>query len=139
MILTDISWVGIIIAAVAYMIIGMIWYSPSVFGKQWMKLIGMSQAKMNKAKADGMGKTYAISFISNVIMAYFLAQIVSLTNAATFSNGLTVGFMMWLGFVATTSIGMILWEDKPLKLYVLNNGFGLVALSVMGGLLAIWG
>ena len=44
--------VGIGLAAVIRMIIGMIWYSPSVFGAAWMKELGIKSADMKSKDAQ---------------------------------------------------------------------------------------
>ena len=49
-----------------------------------------------------------------------------------------VGFWNWLGFVAPVTLGSVLWEGKSPKLWVLNNGYYLVSLIVMGVILALW-
>lgn len=46
--------------------------------------------------------------------------------------GLQVGFLVWLGFVGPTSLLNALYGKKSLKLYVLDNGYHLVSLMVMG-------
>lgn len=48
------------------------------------------------------------------------------------------GFWAWLGFVATIMLGMTLWEGKPFRLYLLNAGYQLLNLLVMGAILAAW-
>lgn len=49
-----------------------------------------------------------------------------------------VGFWNWLGFVAPVTLGGVLWEGKPWKLWGLNNGYQLLSLLVMGVILALW-
>lgn len=41
-------------------------------------------------------------------------------------------------FIAPVTLGVVLWEGKPWKLWVLNNGYQLLSLLVMGVILAIW-
>lgn len=121
-------------AAVAAMIIGASWYSPLGFGKAWVRLSGVSKATMEKAKKKGMGKSYAAAFASNIVMASVLALFISGPRASAYSGVVTGGFI-WLGFIATMTLGMVLWEGKPFKLYLLNNGHELVTLVVMGAIL----
>ena len=48
------------------------------------------------------------------------------------------GLWNGLGFVALVTLGVVLWEGKPWKLWVLMNGHYLVSLLIMGVLLAFW-
>ena len=119
------------------MIIGGLWYSPMLFGNSWMKLSGMNKQKLQKAK-KGMGKTYFIAFISSLVMSYVLAIFVNYAQAVTIVDGAMVGFWVWLGFIATVTLGSILWEGKSTELYAINNSQYLVNLLVMGAILAVW-
>ena len=49
-----------------------------------------------------------------------------------------VGFFNWLGFVAVATLGSVTFEKRPLKLYLINNGYLFLALLLMGAVLAIW-
>ncbi len=120
------------------MIIGALWYSPFIFGKFWMKLSGFTEKKLNEMKSRGMGKSYFIAFIGVLVMSYVLAHFVDYAEATNVLGGFQAGFWVWLGFIATTMMSPVLWEGKPVKLYLLNVLHYLVALLVMGAILAVW-
>lgn len=123
------------------MALGFLWYGP-FFGKSWVTLSGLSPEKMNEAKAKGMGKTFTIAFIGSLVMSYVLLH--SLVFASTYlkvsgiSAGLMAGFWNWLGFIAPVSLGVVLWEGKPWKLWLMNSGYYLISLMVMGVIFATW-
>ena len=101
-------------------------------------MMGYSKEDMEKAKKAGMTQMYAIALVGALVMAYVLAHFVQVGGAATMMGGATIGFWVWLGFIATTTLSGLLWEKKPLNLYFLNNGYYLVLLLVNGALLAVW-
>jgi len=131
-----INYLAVIIAAVANMVIGFLWYGP-IFGKTWAALSGINP---DPAKAEGMGKRYVLAMLGSLIMAYVLAH--SLVFASSYmqvsgaSAGAMAGFWSWLGFIAPVTLGSVLWDGKPWKLWILNNAHYLVALVVMGVILA---
>lgn len=43
----------------------------------------------------------------------------------------------WLGFIVPTSLGTILWEQRPLKLYLINTLYWLVTFIVMALILVL--
>jgi len=129
---------AIVVAAIVGMVIGALWYSPYLFGKTWMRLSKMSEKQLKVMKAKGMGKTYLIAFIAALVTAYVLALFIDLTQAGTLLQGIQIGFWVWLGFIATTMLGNVLWEGKPVQLYVLNVVHQLVSIAVMGAILAVW-
>jgi len=135
----EINYLAILASAVIYMALGFLWYGP-FFGKPWMKLVGMNPKDMTKEQKAAMGKTYAISFIGALIMAYVLAYFIRFTLATTIEAGVITGFWAWLGFVATTGANEFLFavKPKPWTLYLINQGYILVSLLIVGGLLAVW-
>ena len=48
-----VNYVAVVGAAVVSFIIGMLWYSPLLFGNAWMKAGGFSKKDINKAKKKG--------------------------------------------------------------------------------------
>ncbi len=75
--------------------------------------------------------------IGDLIMDYVLARFVAAFGFG-FGGGLMVGFMAWLGFVATVMANQIFYERKPQQLVVINAGYLLVSLLVMGAVLGVW-
>ena len=69
-------------------------------------------------------------------MSYVLARFVG--GSGSFATGAITGFWIWLGFLATTMINVVLWENKPFTLYLLQAAHYLVGLALMGGILAVW-
>lgn len=135
----DINLLAVLVAAVASMIIGGLWYSPLLFGKQWMKLSGMSKQKIKKAKTNGkVGRSYFISFLMTLVACYVLAHFVIYVTASTFADGAQLAFWAWLGFEVPLALNETLWGGKSFKLFVLNAAHHLVALVVAAGILATW-
>ena len=136
-----INYLAVIATTVVSMVFGFLWYGP-LFGKQWMALSGISQDTINASKSRGMGKMYAIAAAGSLVMSYVLAH--ALVFASAYLNvqgvqaGLATGFWNWLGFVAPVTLGGVLWEGKPWKLWTLNNGYQLCSLLLMGVILSVW-
>lgn len=129
-----INYWAVLVAALANMVLGSIWYSKPLFGTAWMKLTG---AKMDGAKQN-MAKTMSGAIIAALVMSYILAHFVDYVGAVTIWDGIQLGFWVWLGFMATISINDILFGQKSWKLYFINNGFFLINAIVMSVILALW-
>ena len=127
-------WAVLVSAIVSYSI-GSLWYSPMLFGNVWAYYMGITPEKM---KGAGMGKIYVGSFIATLVMAYVLAHFIIVGGAGNIASGAEIAFWIWLGFVATIALGSIFWENKAKKLYLINVGYQLVSLTVMGIILALW-
>lgn len=124
------NYTAIAAAMAASIVLGMLWYGP-LFGKMWMKLVGMSEADMKKAKEKGMGKSYGVMLIATFVMACVLSLVLAAFDAATAKEAGMVGFWIWLGFVATTTVDGVLWKGESWKLWILNNAYRLIALKLM--------
>ncbi len=105
-----------------------------LFGNTWMKLSGMDPKKKfgSKAGKDKMMMSMAGGFATALVMSYVLAHFVDYAGATTVVAGAMAGFWVWLGFVATTQAASVLWEGKPVKLFLIHTAQSLIALVVVG-------
>lgn len=139
--MVNVNYLAVVVAAVASMAVGFLWYGPMLFGNLWMKLMGYTKESLEKAKAD-MNKTYALSFVGALVMAYVLAHVVAQGQAfyqtEPLMTGLMAGFWSWLGFIAPVQMTEVLFSGKKWKLFALNTGYQLVSVLVMGVIIALW-
>lgn len=132
-----INYLAVLAAAVVSMVVGALWYGP-LFGKLWISMMGFTEEKMKEAKAKGMGKSYAVAFVGSLVMAFVLAHFAAVWNAEGVAGAWQLAFWSWLGFIAPIMLGQVLWEGKPVKLYILNVAHYLVALFLMAIMLVMW-
>jgi hypothetical protein len=71
-------------------------------------------------------------------MALVLAYMLRSTGAADLGHGLFIAFLLWLGFVAAILLGSVTYERRPIKFFVINAGYRLVTIMVMGAILTPW-
>ncbi|MCB9362103.1 DUF1761 domain-containing protein [Candidatus Woesearchaeota archaeon] len=117
-------------------IIGAMWYTPLLFGKTWMKLVGIKHRDMEKANMKNMMGQMVTAFIMNFIMVLVVWVLAKLLELNTFLDGMTLGLFLWVGLIMTTMINPVLWEKKPLKLFFINAGMYLVTIPLATGLVA---
>ena len=115
----NVNIISIIVATIVSMFIGMVWYGP-LFGKVWMKLVGMSKKEIEKAKKSGMAG------ISTLLFVYVFSILLKNLAITDLLSGLLWAILLWLGFVCTTLLQPILWENKSPKLFFLNSFHKLV-------------
>lgn len=131
---------SVLVAAIATMVVGFLWYSPMLFARPWM--IAMGYDPDDKPKLQEMqksaGKSYAISFVASLVSAFILAKIIHIATVDTALYGMKVGFAIWLGFVTTVQLTAKLFGNQPTKLYLINTGYQLVCYLAMGAIIAVW-
>lgn len=130
-----INFWAVLLAAVAAMMIGSLWYSPAMFGKEWLALVGKREEDLKPAEA---GPAYFWTTVGSLVSAYVLAYIIGLMGAANIWSGVLAGFWIWLGFQVFMMVSGSLFEGRPLRLVFINAGNSLVTLLVMGAILGAW-
>jgi hypothetical protein len=133
----SVNYVAVLIAALASMLVGFIWYSPLLFAKPWMKYAKLDEKKLKKAQKT-MGKTYGISFLATLVTAFALALMINATLVVDLYEGLAVSGVVWLGFVTTTMLTGVLFGEMPWGLFLINSGYQLASFLVMGAILTTW-
>ena len=133
-----INFWAVLVAAVASMIVGSIWYGP-LFGKVFIHAMGMDKKSPEEMAVmkKGMGLTYLWQFIASLAMFYVLAWMMGGLNQMSVMGGVTVAFLVWLGFVVPVKFGDALWGGK-MKLFWLGIGNMLVTLLVSGMIIGGW-
>jgi hypothetical protein len=121
-------------AAMAKMALGALWYSNALFFKPWIRLSGINEDQVKQ----GLPKALLFDALGSLLMALVLFHTIRWAGAHSMVEGLFIGFLNWLGFVAVVTISTVTYERKPVKLYLLNNGYQLVSILVMSAILAVW-
>lgn len=135
--LSSINWLAVIACVVFSVVSGSLWFGPKTFFPVWWKAIGKSESD----KPDGRPLTWILIMGSSFVQAVFMALMVnamgSMTGGATLVSGVTAGFLLWLGFVAPTSLVNKLFPGY-LKAWAIENGNHLINFVVFGAILGAW-
>ncbi len=133
-----INYTAVLASAAAYWVLGAVWYSPLLFARPFVALKGYTPEQLAAVEAQSHAAEIGLAFLTSLLTAYVLAHFVKFVGAETGKSGALAGFWLWLGFVATTNLSTVLFEARPVGLYLINNGYHLVGLLGMGALLAVW-
>ena len=120
----------ILVAGIASIILGWAWYSPALFGGAWNRMSGMTPEMMEKGKRR-MPLNVSLALLASMLVAWVMSYIGVLLGVYDWFGALELGFWCWLGFVAPTMLGMVLWEQKPFRYYAIVAGYWLVSFVVM--------
>ncbi|RYF98189.1 MAG: DUF1761 domain-containing protein [Chitinophagaceae bacterium] len=156
------NFLALLVAALSTVVIGAIWYNPNVFGTVWMRESRLTEADL---KSGNMIKIISLSIIFAFFMAFILQFMVIHqygvfgliggdpskalpsyanfmadygTHYRTFKHGMLHGAMMG-GLFALPLIGINgLFERKSWKYIIINGGYFIVSLTIMGGIICAW-
>jgi hypothetical protein len=127
----DVNWLAVLAAAVARFAIGGLWFAPFAFGPAWGRLV-----RIDEGARDRMVRSMVVDFIAGFVLAWVMANLFQFLGLNRFVSGARVAFFLWLGFIAMPFLSSTMYEGRPLRLFAITAGFWLVAVVMMGGLLA---
>jgi hypothetical protein len=128
-----VHWVGIVVAVVAAMAIGAIWYGP-LFSKQWMAYLGKTREEM---QGQGAALGYGFAILGSFVTAIVLTYVTQWAGAGgSFGQGMLTGMVVWAGFALSTGVTGGIFEGKPWGLLLINAGNWLLTFMVVGGIVA---
>ena len=130
-----INYLAVIAGAVAYMVVGFIWYSPVLFGAAWMRGIGKTKEQL---AAGATALNYILALILGFIASYGIARIMIWSGGASITDGIMTGLVVSVCFVLTTFFVNDIFERRPAGLTFINVLFHIVALVVIGIIIGAW-
>ena len=137
-----INYLAVLVTAIVLFGLGGLWYSPVLFVKKWLALQGKTEEQMRaEAASANMPVMYLSAFITAFITAWAMALVFAHFSPAiefTAFHGAMFGFLLWLGFAATTSYATAIFSGKPKQLWFIDSMYNLVSFVLAGIILAVW-
>jgi hypothetical protein len=131
MIHLHVHYLAVLIATVIQWLLGALWYGY-VFKERWKVLVGITNDQKPQSAWFGM----ATAFIANLILTFVLAHIIMWAGGTAFPDGVWMGALCWLGFMAPPMFTQHIFERRPAKLFAINAAYWLLAMMLGGGVLA---
>ena len=132
---SNLPWLHIIVAGVAYFALGAIWYS-FIFKNAWIKASGVNVNDPNMKK--GVAQTMLLSLILMIVASLGIALFLSKTGVASWMSGAKVGLVAGVCFSATSICISYLYEKRPWMLHFINAGYNVAGCVIAGIILAVW-
>lgn len=137
---SSINWLAVVVCVVVSMIVGSLWFNQKTLFPMWWKAIGKSESEGPSMQNPVImwGLTILAAFVQAVFMSLLVHAMGSMTpGGATLGSGALAGFLLWLGFVAPTSLTNKLFASQ-MKAWVLEAGNHLVNFVLIGAILGAW-
>lgn len=160
----EFNFVAILVAALCSFVVGFIWYNPKVFGTIWMKEAGLTQEQLEKGH---MLKIFGLTLVYSLMFAFMMPTLVihqmgalgmiggsDMMAAAkpsyaaflsdygeafrTYKHGALHGFISGI-FLALPIVSINgLFEHKTWKYMIIQAGYWIVIMTVMGSIICGW-
>lgn len=134
--LAHLNYIAIAIATIASYVLGFVWYHWHVFGKAWANAL-----KLTKEQADnteGLGGAFAISLLSGLTKAVFIAVLLSLADISGLLKAASFGAVIAVVFTATSLGYYNGFARISSKLTWINTTHSIIELTLISAIIGIF-
>jgi hypothetical protein len=135
-IFSQINWLAVLVAAIAYFMLGALWYSKTLFGTKWGAAVGIDMNDPDKGK--GMGKMMAGTFLLIIVTCIGIALLVNRIDLFSFASGLKLGLITGICFATTAVSISFIYESRSAALYFIDCGYHLAGHLIAAIILVLW-
>ncbi len=125
----------IIVSSLVAFGIGSFWYSPFLFGKEWMEGRKIQESSIEKSSVL---RSYSIQFVFTVVTFSVLAFLISMAEVRSSTDGSFVGLLAWIGFILPISLSSVLWKRDTFTLFLIDVVYNLVIITIGGAIIGAW-
>jgi Protein of unknown function (DUF1761) len=131
--LAGINWLAVVVATVAAFAIGGFWYSKALCGNTWLQEVGLTEEAISNASIPRtFGGTFALQFLAVTALAVLIGV------DGTWQSGLQTGLLVGVFWVATAYGITYLFEQRSLRLFLINAGYNIVLFATVGTIIGVW-
>ena len=128
----DLNWLAVLVAALAYFVLGAIWYSNMMFGKAYRAALGITE------QGTPSPSLLVINFVGWLITATALGLVGAAAGASTVLDGIVLGFVAGVGFVVVHQVVAGVFDPGRRALMSVTVCYTVPGFVIMGVILAVW-
>ncbi|MBA4198753.1 MAG: hypothetical protein C0459_14485 [Chitinophaga sp.] len=133
--LSSVNWLHVLVAAVAYFMLGAIWYS-ALFQKQW---IAMHKIDVNAPDAKkGAGVIFGIGFLLTIVIVAGIAIFKTQVPAINLVGGIKLGLFASVVFCSPPLAMSHLYLKKPFALIAIDCAYHIIGSAIAGAIIGAW-
>ncbi|XP_064609987.1 uncharacterized protein LOC135473955 [Liolophura sinensis] len=124
---------GPVVGFAASQVMGMVWYSPLMFGNRWMRLVHPGKNR-DELKASG-GPAMAVTLVAHAALAGVLNHVyIEHMGVANMPMAIQAGMIM-SGISAISEICHVMFGQKSWTVFAIDHGFNTaVILAISAGI-----
>ncbi len=122
----------ILFATVASFALGLIWFSPLMFGGVWSKLLGIHNKVITKSAMRHIRRSMVAQVSMTIVTSFVLYTLLSI------GMELPAVYMFWFAFALPAYASPMLWQNRSYKLFLIEAGYSLVSVAFMSEILSLW-
>ncbi len=130
----DLNWVAVIVAGLAYFVLGAVWYTNALFGRQYRTALGVDPAV--QAQPDPM--LLVTNFVGWMVAAVAMGLIAVSVGADSVLDGIVLGLVVSVGLILTQLVVNATYEGRGTAILKVNAPYMIIGYVLMGAILAVW-
>jgi hypothetical protein len=131
--LAAIYWPAVVVSTIVAFAIGGVWYSKALFGNAWLEEVGLTEEAVNNANMPKtFGGTLVLQFLAVSVLAALLGP------ESSWLSGLETGLLIGIFLIATAYGITYLFEQRSMRLFLINAGYNIVLFAIVGAILGAW-
>jgi len=127
-----VNYLAVIVAAIAAVVIGIVYYGLAGLGDRLARLMGSTP----------VGRPGPAQLVIGVVVALVNAWVLALLSlnlgAASITDGIMLGVVAWLGFMATLSGAQVAFQGRPWNAWLITNVHDVVIQVLMATIVTLW-
>jgi len=135
MIYGGVNYLAVLVATVAGMASGAVWYGA--LARPWQSAAGLTPERI--AAAGGQAGKKALAALAKFVIAFCLAKLLRVLDAVSIGNSFALALFLWLGFVAMPMIVNHRFQLHPWRLPLIDGGYWLLVLALQGLVIGFFG
>ncbi len=136
--LSQINYLAVGVAAIIFWVVGSAWFSPLLWSTIWVAELKRHHVLLQRPSPNILLTKMLLTFGANFLASFAMAWLVVMTNSSTVSSGMELGIITVLGFAVTTLAQVFIWENRSIKLFLIDIGYPALGIIISAVVLSVW-
>ncbi|MDP9281606.1 MAG: DUF1761 domain-containing protein [Chloroflexota bacterium] len=128
-----VNYLAVVVATIAAIVIGIVYYGIAGFGDRLARLNGMTPRTGPPSPTE-----FAIGIVVALVNAWVLALLSLNLGGASIADGILLGALAWLGFQATLKAAQVAFEGRSWNAWLIAGVHDLLIQVVMAAIVTVW-
>ncbi len=126
-----------VVAGIVPVCVGMLWYSPRLFGGTWMNEVQITplQAEVSRIWSWGVG---LLSFATSMTLASAYIYLSAMLQIHTIIEALALVSILWAGLCMPVITSAFVWKEKSAQFTIVHGGYWLASLVGVALVVLLW-
>jgi uncharacterized protein DUF1761 len=128
-----VNYLAVIVAAIAAIVIGILYYGVARLGDQLARINGTTAPSGAPSPMS-----FGVAIVVALLNAWVLALLSLNLGGSSLADGLLLGVLVWVGFQGTLKAAQVVFEQRSWNGWLLTGVHDVLIQLVMGAIVTVW-